>query len=180
MGGKLISADEIGREVVEKNPPVLSKLIRTFGKEIVNPDGTLKRRELGKMAFASQENRLKLNKIVHPSLLRRLEEEIEKYSQLPDCKMVIIDAALLIDWNLQTRMDFTVCVTAPRKLMIGRLMADGFSEAEAIERIRSQKPSDEMEKASDFVINNDGSLKDLRAKAKEVYNKIQSLWADGK
>jgi dephospho-CoA kinase len=178
LGGKIISADEIGRKVVEENPPVLSKLIRAFGCDIVTPDGSLKRRELGMIAFASQENREILNKIVHPPLLRRLEEEMEKCLELKDCRMIIIDAALLIDWGWQEKMDFTVCVIAPEDMQISRLREEGFSMEEIRSRLNSQKSLELLESASDFIINNDGSLEELREKVKAVYEKIKALAPD--
>jgi dephospho-CoA kinase len=178
LGGKIISADEIGRKVVEENPPVLSKLIRAFGRDIVNPDGSLKRRELGMKVFASQENRQTLNKIVHPPLLRLLEEEMEKCLRLNDYQMVIIDAALLIDWSWQKKMDFTVCVIAPEDMQISRLREEGFSMEEIRGRLNSQKTLEELESASDFVINNDGSPEELRAKVRAVYEKIKSRAPD--
>lgn len=178
LGGKIISADEIGRKVVEENPPVLSKLIRAFGREIVHPDGTLKRRVLGMKAFASQENKETLNRIVHPLLLRFLAEEMDTSLGQKDCQMVIIDAALLIDWGWHNKMDFTVCVVAPEDAQISRLREEGFSMEEIRDRLNSQKTLEELEAASDFIINNDGSPEELRNKVKAVYNEIKSLAPD--
>jgi dephospho-CoA kinase len=95
-----------------------------------------------------------------------------------DCGMVIIDAALLIDWGWHKKMDFTVCVIAPEDAQISRLREDGFSMEEIRDRLDAQKTLEELEAASDFIINNDGSLEELRDKVKAIYDEIRSLAPD--
>jgi dephospho-CoA kinase len=174
FGGRIIFADDIGREVVEEKPPVLSKLIRTFGPQIVTPQGVLKRRELGKIVFASEEKRAQLNKIVHPPLLKRLREELDKCSLDPSCDLAIVDAALLIDWDWHKKMDWTVCVVAAPDTQILRLKGKGLTDQEIHDRINSQKSRDELESASNFVIDNNGTFEELRQKVQEIHKKIVS------
>ncbi len=174
FGGRVIYADDIGREVAEEKPPVLSKLIRTFGPQIVTPQGVLKRRELGKIVFASAEKRAELNKIVHPPLLQRLKEELDKCSLDPACELAIVDAALLVDWGWHKKMDWTVCVVAALDTQILRLKEKGLTDQEIHDRINSQKNRDELEAASDFVIENDGTIEELRQKVEEIHKRIVS------
>jgi len=174
FGGKIIFADEIGREVVEGRPPILSKLVRAFGPQIVTPQGILKRRELGRMAFSCRENIETLNRIVHPPLLQRLKEELELCAADPQCPMAIIDAALLIDWGWHKKMDWTVCVTASHESQVKRLREKGLSDEEIQVRIAIQKSQQELASACDFVIENDDTIEKLRAKVDAVYKKIIS------
>ncbi|MBD3381737.1 MAG: dephospho-CoA kinase [candidate division Zixibacteria bacterium] len=173
FGGRLVSADQIGREVVEKNKPVLSKLIRAFGRGIVTAEGQLKRRELGKIVFASPEKRKTLNEIVHPQLLKRLVEEIKVCESDPKCGFVIVDAALLVDWGWHEKVDYTICVTAPEADQITRAVKNGFTVAEIKDRISSQKPIEDLVAVSDFVIHNNGTLSELRDKTRQVYERIK-------
>ena len=172
LGGTYISADSIGREVVEKNSPVLSKLIRAFGAEIVTPEGVLKRRVLGRKAFSSQEGMQTLNKIVHPPLLKSLDEAIAKCQQDSSCRMAVIDAALLIDWDYHKKMDYTVCVVSDKSAQFSRLAAQNYSTDEIEERIAAQKTIEELSTASDFVIENNGTLEELKAKVQTIYDQI--------
>ncbi len=172
FGGKVISADQIGKEVVEETPHILSKLIRAFGPQIVTPQGVLKRRELGKIVFASAEKREMLNRIVHPPLLQRLKEEMDHCSIDPECGMAIIDAALLVDWGWHEKMDWTVCVVSAPDTQLLRLKAEGLTENEISDRISSQKSREEFMAASDFVIENDGTLKELKEKVEMIYDQI--------
>ncbi len=172
LGGKIICADDIGREVVEGRPHILSKLIRAFGPDIVTPEGQLKRRELGRRAFASEEQKQKLNAIVHPPLLKRLEEEIGACEQDRDCHLVVVDAALLVDWNWHKKMDYTVCVISSKDKQILRLKEKGMDEHEIHDRINSQKAVHELTEVSDFVIENNGTPQELREKVKKIYDQI--------
>lgn len=179
LGGHYISADSIGREVVERNAPVLSKLIRAFGTEIVTPEGMLKRRVLGRKVFTSHENMQILNKIVHPPLLKRLDEEIEECKNDPACKIIVVDAALLIDWNYHKKMDYTVCVVCEKSAQISRLTEKGFSETEIEERIKSQKAVSDLRAASDFVIDNNGTIEELKNKVKYIFEHIKNISQSG-
>jgi len=174
LGGKVISADDLGREVVEDRPHILSKLIRAFGTEIVTPEGNLKRRELARLAFSSPQNLENLNKIVHPALLQRLEEELERCRHDPDCALIVVDAALLVDWGLHAKMDYVICVSAEEKIQIARQVEKGLSPEEARMRLKSQKPQEELGAVSDFVIENNGTLEELETKIRQVYDQILS------
>ena len=77
-GAAVISADQIGREVVDQNQSVLEALVDAFGEGIVDSNGRLKRRDLGRIAFSSAENRAKLDSIVHPPLLDKLRAKINE------------------------------------------------------------------------------------------------------
>jgi len=180
LGGKIISADDIGREVVEARPHILSKLIRAFGLDIVTPDGILKRRELGRRAFASEEKKQTLNAIVHPPLLKRLEEEIEACRQDTECSLIIIDAALLVDWGWHRKMDYTVCVISSREMQILRLKEKGMDDDEIRDRINAQKPAHELTEVSDFVIENNGTIEELDQKVEKIYSQIKSSQSSSK
>lgn len=169
-GAMVISADAIGREVVEKNPAILSRLARAFGRQILTPSGKLRRRKLGEMAFSSLENKLKLNKIVHPALLKELKSRSlvaqKKY------KIVVIDAALLIDWGWQKNIDITILVNAGNRIKIKRLMAKGLSKKEAGRRLKAQLSFSQLKRHSDLLIYNNKSLETLELKVRKIMKKI--------
>lgn len=170
-GAFVLSADEIGREVVEKNPATLKRLVEAFGDNILSKTGRLRRRNLGEIAFASEEEKRKLNDIVHPALLRELENQARAASKKYD--MVVIDAALLIDWKWDRKVDYTILIHASDKIKLDRLIRMGYSWAEARSRIRSQLKYRELRKHSDFVVLNNKSLDSLELKVKKIVRKFR-------
>ena len=177
-GAIILSGDEIGKEVVEKNKGVFKELVRTFGKEILNKNKNLNRRKLGEVAFASKESKDLLNRIVHPYLLRELRKRINSLRRKRDKDVVVIDAALIVEWGLQKELDYLIFVESKREEKIKRLQKQkSYSRKEAIDRIKSQLPEITKKRLADFVIKNDEGLKELRTKAENIWEKIVSDWS---
>ncbi len=172
-GAIILSGDQVGKEVVEKNRLVLKELVRTFGKEILNNKGSLNRRNLGEIAFASKKSKEKLNQIIHPYLLKELEKGTESLRRKKYKGIVVIDAALIVEWGLQRELDYLIYVQSKREDRINRLQEQkGYSRREALDRIKSQLPENVKKKLADFVIKNDQGLTELREKANRVWKEI--------
>lgn len=165
-GALVISADAIGRSVVENKPAVLKKLVRGFGEGILSNKGRLNRRKLGRIALANEESRRRLNEIVHPILLRELARQVK--IALKRSRLVVIDAALLIDWGWQKKVDKVILVEAPDKVCIQRLLKKGYSVTEAKARLRAQLPNSVLKEYADVVIPNGKSLEVLQVKVKQA------------
>lgn len=170
MGVVHISADAIGRWVVDTDPVVFYRLLTTFGVSILNRDLTLNRKRLGRLAFSSPANTAMLNEIVHPPLLKRLDIEIEQARRLG--RHAVVDAALLIYWKYHTRMDCTVLVTSSTGKRCDRMVKRGFGQDEIRSRLRSQLPAAELRRHADFVITNNGDLASLRAKVQKLFLRL--------
>ena len=174
-GATVLSGDQIGKEVVEKNKKVLKELVQTFGENILKQDGTLNRRKLGKIAFATKKSRDKLNRIIHPYLLRGLRKRIESLRKKDKEAVVVVDAALIVEWGWEKELDWLIFVESKRKDKIKRLQKQkSYSKKEALDRIRSQLPEIAKKRLADFVIRNDKGLAELRIKANRVWKHIIS------
>jgi dephospho-CoA kinase len=172
-GAAVISADQIGKQVVDQNVSVLKALVDAFGEEIVDSNGHLKRRDLGRIAFSSAENRARLDSIVHPPLLDNLQAKINEYRKSKLQSIIVVDAALILNWGLESELDILVCVTAPESSQIERMARYGLSAHESEDRLNSQIPADQQALRADFVIDNSGTLEDLRAEATRVLDQIK-------
>lgn len=178
-GAKVISGDQIGREVAEKNKGVLGQLVKAFGQSILKRDGTLNRRKLGKIAFVSNEGRDKLNEIVHPHLLKELRRKIERLKGKRKSGVVVVDAALIVEWGLEKELDYLIFVESKREDKIRRLQKEkGYSRGEALDRIKSQLPETTKKSKADFVIGNDKGLAELRRKANTIWEKIMRSYVE--
>ena len=177
-GAIILSGDEIGKEVVEKNKKVLEELVKTFGKEILNKNKSLNRRNLGEIAFASKDSKDKLNNIIHPHLLKELRRRIESLKNKNYQGVVAVDAALIVEWEMQKELDYLIFVQSKREDKIKRLKKQkGYSRKEALDRIKSQLPETAKKRLADFVIKNDEGLKELKRKAESIWEKIVNDWS---
>jgi len=175
-GGIIVSGDRIGKEVVERNKQVLKRLVKVFGREILNKKGKLNRRKLGSLAFASEKNQKKLNRIIHPQLLKELRRKIAQARKSEtDEKFLVVDAALISEWGLEKELDMTVLVASPVKLRFKRLINQGLNRKEAQDRIRRQLSDAQRRRKADYVIKNDGSLKRLRQRALLLWHILMIL-----
>jgi len=177
-GALILSGDEAGKEVVEKNSRILRKLISQFGNSIIYPDGKLNRSQLGKIVFQDREALAELNAIIHPGLLKLLKSKLIKYKKI-NRKLIVIDAALIYEWRIANWCDYILVVTARRDIRLKRLMAKGLPHKQAVERIASQMPDREKAALADFVIKNNGSKRDLKRGVDELYFALVSQKRNG-
>jgi len=169
-GAFIISADRIGKDVVNKNPALLRRLVRAFGHDILTPAGHLRRKRLAQKAFADKSSTKILNRIVHPTLLRELEKQTE--AALQRYHLVVIDAALLLDWRWDKRVDLTIVVHATDKNKLRHVETKGYSHIEAKSRLNSQMTFAQYRERADIVILNNSSLEILEKKVRKIIDKL--------
>ncbi|MFQ6007737.1 MAG: dephospho-CoA kinase [Candidatus Zixiibacteriota bacterium] len=168
FGAVVIDADRIGREVVEKSPQLRRKLAKQFGKEILTATGRLSRKKLARLAFSDDVSKRRLNHLVHPMLLKELRRQMRQLSRRYD--VVVIDAALLLDWNLDREMDLVLVIHATQETRLRRLVARGFSKEDVLARQRAQLPFTEFRNRADLVILNNNTLLRLKARLRFVWD----------
>lgn len=165
-GAFVISADKIGTDVVEKNKSILKKLVQIFGNEILSKSGKLSRKKLGQLAFSSKTNKSKLNKIVHPALLKELSVQVKKAKKKYD--IIVIDAALLTFWGWDKKVNKTILVDTILRKRIQRLKAIGYTEAEVKARTKSQLKLSELSERADYILTNNSTRKMLENKVENI------------
>ena len=175
LGARVIDADRIARLVVDPGEPAWKEIVKTFGKEILNQDGTINRGRLGEIVFNDKEKRETLNGITHPRIIERIKELIEE-SGRENVEVVIVEAALIVEkGGMKPLINDLIVVTADEKAQIRRLMGrDRFSREAALSRIRSQIPLSEKVGLATYVIDNSGTLEETRRQVEEVWKRINS------
>lgn len=173
LGGFVVDADVVGHETI-RDPEVIQKLADAFGADILGADGQIVRPLLGQRAFASDEQRDKLNAIVWQPLRALLKKKIQQALQEDPARPVVVDAALLVErGDPKDLVDELVVVTAPDDVRVQRTMARlGISEAEVRDRIAAQLPQAEKVRVADFVIENDSTPDVCRERAAKVWQDI--------
>lgn len=170
-GAVIISGDKIGHDVVDQDRSLQKRLAREFGRDILRPRG-IKRRLLARRAFADPEGRQRLNELVHPALLAELRKRIRTAQKRKDLPLIVVDAALLVEWKLKVPIDLLIAVWASRANRRRWLHNRGWSAMEIDNRMRAQLPFAARKRAADVVLRNDGNLSVLRHKAGRLWQKL--------
>jgi len=176
----IISGDDIGREVVDTNPIVLKRIVINFGKDVLLPNKKLNRQKLGVMVFGNHDNMLRLNKIIHPPLLKLLKSGIKINRDNNPKKLIVVDAALIFEWGIANWFDYILVVTAKRDIRVRRLVNSGLTSRQAYNRIASQIPQRTKVSLADFVIENNGTKSSLNIKASKFITSIKSISSGNK
>lgn len=170
LGAVLIDADAIARAVVEPGTPGLAAIVEAFGEGILGGDGALDRPALGALVFADGKARETLNSIVHP-LVRA--EAARLRAEAPEDAVVIQDIPLLVETGQGANFDMVLVVAAPLEERLRRMIQDrGMSEADALARIAAQASDAERAAVADIVIENSGTLEQLRERVTEIWESL--------
>lgn len=178
LGCHTLDADETAREVVLPGSTGLTAVADEFGKDVLNPDGTLNRKHLGEIIFGDEEKRQKLNHILHPFIIARQDEIMREWEREDPNGIGIIDAALMIESGGYRRFDKLIVVHCRPEVQLERLMLrNALSRDEAQARIDSQMPQAEKQRYADFLIDTSDGFEPTRSRTTEVYNSLRELTA---
>ena len=170
MGFDIIDMDIISRKVIEL-PEVIKMLTKEFGTDILT-NSSIDRKKLRNAVFDSSEKVNKLNSIMHPAIIKISKEKIEHLKSMKK-KLIIVVIPLLFEVNLEYLVDKILLVAASREKQTERIIKrDNTNKTDAENIINSQMPLDEKRKKSDFIIENNGSLSELREKVLEFLNNL--------
>lgn len=174
---EIIDADEISKEVIAPGTKAYQELLKSFGQSILGDDGTIDRVKLGQLVFADQAKLKQLNRLTHPSIVKKIRKRLADLAeQLASNDVVMLRAPLLIEVGLVDLVDKVVLVTAPEAVRIERIKRQrGLSEEECCQRLRAQLPDSEKLKFADYVIENNGTLEELEESVEAFWAKISSL-----
>ncbi len=170
MGLSHIDCDQIAREVVEPGMPCLVELVEHFGRDILQGDGSLNRKELAGRAFANKEQTQELNRITHKYILARIDQRIEA----AEAEMgVVVDAAALAESGYLDKCDCVIAVLAPMHKRLRRIMhRDHIGFWAARRRLKAQKPDSYYQAHADYLIINHADTEHLRQQTRDVYLQI--------
>lgn len=176
-GYKWIDTDRVYRDLATPKSDCVKELKEYFGNSILNPDGSLNRKELSKSVFEgenSKERLNKLNKITHFHIQKETERIICE-SEENGYKGVLIDAPVLFESGFDKMCDITICVTAPTELKLQRIVnRDGIPYEKALARINNQLHDDELRAKCNYEIKN--SLNDnVEEQILAILSKIEKL-----
>lgn len=165
-GGVIVDGDVIAREVVEPGTEGLAALVEAFGDDILHPDGTLNRPALAAKAFQNDEQRAKLNGIVHPLVGKRRQEIIDSVAE---GTVVVEDIPLLVETGMAPFFPLVVVVWADEETRVSRLIERGLPEHDARARMKAQASDEQRRAIADVLLDNSGTREELVEKARRLW-----------
>ncbi|HID40441.1 MAG TPA: dephospho-CoA kinase [Calditrichaeota bacterium] len=173
---KVINADQKAKEVIRKDRKLQQELKQVFGNDIFFKSRELNTKRLAELAFKDELQTLRLNQLVHPRMVESLIEEMERARFSQKYPLIIIDAALVYEISIEQMFDYIVVVNAPTQLRSKRVgERDRMTKKQFSERVSKQIPLQDKVKWADFVIENDGTLEELKERTRKVYEKLMEL-----
>jgi len=161
-GIPVINTDQLSREVVEPGSPGLQGVVARFGKSVLRADKSLDRKALARRVFAKPAERLALEAILHPLIRERTEAHIALLEEgnTPVC---ILESALLFEAGQDNLCDAVIAVIADNNLRAKRVKRrEGLTVEQFQQRVGAQINDDKRRLLADIIVENNGSLEDLR------------------
>ena len=193
LGAAVISADQLGRQLMQPGNPVYAAIVQTFGRAVVRADGSLDRKALAVLAFQHNQSSA-LNHIVHPAVIAAEEDWMRGVFAADPARVAIVESALIFEvekWGTAPgwvdRFDKLILVTVPDDVkvarFVSRMMAKEGPEVDqesrraaltldARARIAAQIPDQEKVARCDYVIDNTGSMEETRAVVEGIYREL--------
>jgi dephospho-CoA kinase len=180
LGAYVIRADDIAHDLMKPGELVYQEIVRHFGNEILNADGTVNRSKLAKAAFSGEPGAPieKLNQIVHPPVIKKQEQWMDDVGRRDPQAIAIVEAALILEANLANRFDKLVVVTCrpeqrAERWADSRKVSIEHARLEIARRLAAQWPEEMKIKAADYVIDNSGSLAETERQVGAAYEELR-------
>ena len=174
-GAVIIDSDQLARDVIERGTEGFEAVLAAFGDTVLT-DGEIDRSTLADIVFQDENQRKKLEAIIHP-LVREAAESLMK--KLPTDSVVINQIPLLVESNGAKRFDHVITVSASEELRRQRLLQRGLKDYEITKRIQAQVDDAAREEIADSIIKNEGSLEDLERIVENLWNNTLRPLAQG-
>lgn len=171
-GIKVIDADLIAREVLEKNPSIYDTIHTEFGFGFFDWRGEFRRKEFGNHIFRFPKQRVKYESIIMPYIKETINKGFERHEKNGE-KLVVLDAPTLIENKIHEDMDYVILVCADNLVQIQRIMnRDKLTKSEAVSRINAQMPVEQKKEFANIIIDNNDDLIETQ---KQVYDLIDFM-----
>jgi dephospho-CoA kinase len=175
LGIKVVDADIASREVVKPGQPALSAIAEHFGAELIQSDGSLDRARLRSLVFADPDERVWLERLLHPLINAWIARELES----AESPYVVLVSPLLVETGQIRFAHRVLVIDVPEAVQIERTMARDSNDAAQVKAIIAAQASRESRLArADDVIRNDAGLDALDAAVAELHRRYLALAAE--
>jgi len=186
LGAHLVQADHVAHQLMEPGEPVYNEVVRHFGREILNSDGSINRPKLAELAFGSADAKARrtsrieeLNRIVHPAVIRSQDEWMTAIGVQNPHAVGIVEAALLLEAGAASHFDRMIVVTCSEEQRVTRFAARmkidiETARKEVVRRMAAQLSDEKKIERASFVIDNSGTIDSTRRQVREIWEKLRA------
>jgi len=176
LGAHLIQADHISHELMQPGQAVYQQVVQHFGPGILNPDQTVNRPKLAEAAFSGRIQ--ELNQIVHPAVIQKQNEWMAELGRREPHAIAIVEAALILEAGFGDDFDRLIVVSCRQEQRVERWahrmnVDKDTARREVTRRMAAQFSDEEKIKASDYVIDNSGSLDETQKQVSAIFGHLK-------
>ncbi|HEV8062160.1 MAG TPA: dephospho-CoA kinase [Gemmataceae bacterium] len=176
-GARVIDADALGHAAL-KEDAIRAQVRDRWSQAVMDPDGQINRRRLGSIVFASPQERAALQGMVFPWIDRRIREEIAQAEADPAVRLIVLDAAIMLETGWDAACSRLVYIDAPREQRLARLVANrGWTAQELTSREQAQMDAEQKRARANDVLLNYGSPAELACQIDHWFEAHASLFA---
>jgi dephospho-CoA kinase len=172
-GARVISGDRLGHEAL-KQPDIRARVVERWGPAVLDGGGEIDRRKLGAIVFGDVRQRRALEALVFPAIERGIRAAIAAAQSDPDVRLVVLDAAIMVEAGWDAACDRLIFVDAPREVRVRRLIEQrGWSAKEVDARETAQMALTEKRGRADYVLDNSGPPEQLARQVDDLWRQLQ-------
>jgi len=172
LGFPVIKADDLAKELMLKDELVKKKIIKIFGKESFTEKG-INTKYLAENVFSNKEKVGKINSIIHPPTIKKIEEISKKLFEKHN--LVFVESALVFEAKIQKLFDYVILIYADEEIRISRKMEnDGMKKIDIEKRMSFQIPDEKKTDRAHFVIDNNSTKEELESRTKFVIELLKA------
>ena len=172
LGAAILDTDKIVESLLTEKD-IIKKIRGLLDDKVFDENGSLNKKKVADLIFKNNKLRYLLENILHPLVFERIDFFLDKIKKKDE--IILIAVPLLYERGYEERFDRTITVYTQEETALNRLKKEGITREKAVLRLKAQLPIEEKTKRSDFVIDNNGTIKETMSQVKTIYKKLREV-----
>tara|TARA_B110000467_G_C18305218_1_gene474188 strand:- start:284 stop:877 length:594 start_codon:yes stop_codon:yes gene_type:complete len=172
-GAYIFDADKESKNIINNNLEAQKEIIKEFGSDVIDPNQTINRQKLAKIAFQDEFHQQTLNAIIHPYVFKKINNSFEKIKIENNHNCFVVDAALIYESGADTHMDYVIVVSSLISHRTERVMSrNNITREDFLKRVSLQWSEEDKGNMADYIIQNNSDLESLEKEAKKIFDTL--------
>lgn len=172
-GAYIFDADKESKNIINNNLEAQKEIIKEFGSDVIDPNQTINRQKLARIAFQDEFHQQTLNAIIHPYVFKKINNSFEKIKIENNHNCFVVDAALIYESGADTHMDYVIVVSSLISHRTERVMSrNNITREDFLKRVSLQWSEEDKGNMADYIIQNNSDLESLEKEAKKIFDTL--------